>query len=36
MTDIKQKLSFSNSFPNSGTKVKYDYDIIFNTPVVLI
>ena len=33
MTDIKQKLSFSNSFPNSGTTVKYDYDIIFNTPV---
>ena len=24
MTDIKQKLSFSNSFPNSGTTVKYD------------
>jgi hypothetical protein len=33
MTDIKQKFSFSNSFPNSGTTVKYDYDIIFNTPV---
>ena len=24
MTDIKQKISFSNSYPNSGTTVKYD------------
>ena len=31
MTDIKQKLSFSNSYPNSGTTVKYD--ITFNTQV---
>jgi hypothetical protein len=31
MTDIKQKLSFSNSYPNSGTTVKYDF--IFNAQV---